>query len=133
MHKVEIFGAGMFHCPRCEDTNFFREYAVQYAPNTTIPGTDLPDRGFVGYPVDWYICRNCGYELLHHERESAHPMTGGGGALLPAWFFTCEQCGIDNFTGKTIYHTNGAEGPPTYVSCVECEVEYYAELEGKNV
>lgn len=124
MKKVEIHSAAMFHCPKCHQVNFVREIVYEAAPDATVAGTEIPDGGSAEWPDGWHVCRSCGNELTKQQQKPARPFAPGGGVALPAWFFTCNECGRDNFLSVTIYYGDGAQGPPTKVACVQCRAEF---------
>jgi hypothetical protein len=55
--------------------------------------------------------------------------------LLPAWGFTCDECGIDNVETRTIYSDSGVpflescdESPPKTSTCRSCGTEFRLRL-----
>ncbi|MBN2581104.1 MAG: hypothetical protein JXB10_19125 [Pirellulales bacterium] len=121
---IEIFGAMMFHCPKCQVPNYRREINYEVAPDAKLPGTEIPLGGTVAFPPNWHVCDSCGYTLTDLQKKHARPFDNGGGITLPAWFYTCDSCGQDNFVSITIYYGDGVDGPPRNVKCNHCNTEF---------
>lgn len=120
MRKVEVHGGAMFRCPKCQRPNYCREINIDNAGDVPVPGTPGFYGGETTWPDDFDTCKRCGYVLTDQQIESARPMAAGGGCMLPAWWFTCENCGRDQFLETTIYYGNGASGPPNSCRCQHC-------------
>lgn len=128
MRKVEVHGGGMFHCPKCEQPNRFRNIDIDNAGDVPVPGTGGFYGGKTDWPAGWNICRCCRYALTKQQQKTARPMDIKGGCVLPAWWFTCDICGLDVFVDVTIYHGSGSEGSPSMLRCSHCEEPFERDI-----
>jgi hypothetical protein len=120
MKTVEVYNMLWFHCPRCEHANFIREVFVNRGDTLVLEA------------VRECVCELCKYALT--EREATGVVIDGG-ALLSAWGFTCDECGIDNVETRTIYRDSRvpslkwcSESPPTTSMCRSCGAEFRLHL-----
>ena len=120
MKSQKVHSAVMYHCPKCEGPNYRREVYSPTTPGAKVPGTDILLGGAVEWPPNWEVCDACAYRLTKAEQKPAQPWSRKGGVALPAWSFTCQSCGQQNFIGETIYGADGSEGPPAAIRCKPC-------------
>jgi hypothetical protein len=119
MKTVDVYNMLWFHCPRCERANFIREVFIQRGDTLVLE------------PVRWSVCEHCTYVLTKQEKASH----GNGGAVLFAWGFTGDECGIDNVETRTIYRDSGSpsltscsQSPPKTSTCRSCGTEFRLHL-----
>ena len=112
----------------CEQPNRFRDIDIENAGDVPVPGTSGFYGGAVDWPEGWCVCKYCGQELSQQQQKSARPMDIDGGCILPVWWFTCDECGLDDFIDVTIYIGDGVQGSPSKFCCSHCEEPYERDI-----